>query len=343
VGCVVVADGQVVGKGFSQRPGEPHAEVMALREAGERSRGATAYVTLTPCNHHGRTPPCTEALVAADVSRVVVALDDPDPVAGDGLDALRAAGIEVETGPGAADATASLRPYLHHRSHGRPYTIVKTATSIDGRTAAADGSSQWVTGPAARADAHGLRADSQAVVVGSQTALVDRPALTVRDAEPPIPPLPPLRVLLDARGRVPADGPLFDTSLAPTLVVTTGAADPEAVQRWKAAGAEVEEVAPAAAGGGVDVRAATELLGRRGVLQALVEGGAALHGALVTAGLADRIVQYVGGAVLGETGRPLFAGVSIPTIEAASRWRLASARPLGDDVRLDWVPAGEDA
>jgi diaminohydroxyphosphoribosylaminopyrimidine deaminase/5-amino-6-(5-phosphoribosylamino)uracil reductase len=337
VGCVVVRDGEVVGRGASQPAGGAHAEVVALRQAGERARGATAYVTLAPCHHHGRTPPCTAALLEAGVARVVVALDDPDPVSGDGLAALRDAGVEVEVGVGREAAEASLRPYLRHRATGRPFTVVKTATSLDGRTAAADGSSRWITGPEARADAHGLRADSQAVVVGSQTALSDRPALTVRDAEGPAPAAPPLRVLLDARGRVPAEGPLFDTALAPTLVVTTGGADPEAVAAWKAAGAEVEEVP--AAEPGVDVAAALSLLGRRGVLQALVEGGAALHGALLAAGVVDRVVQYVGGAVLGDAGRPAFAGVGVPAVEATPRFRLAAVRPVGGDVRLDWEPA----
>ena len=354
VGCVVVApDGQVVGRGFHRRAGEPHAEVHALREAGDRARGATAYVTLEPCAHQGRTPPCAPALVEAGVSRVVVALLDPDDrVAGRGVDILRAAGITVDVGVGAEAAARSLAPYLHHRRTGRPLCLLKTAASLDGRTAAADGTSQWITGPEARADAHRLRAESGAVVVGAGTALADRPTLTFRNLEfeEGLTPTQPLRVLLDAVGRVPATGPLFDPALAPTLVITTPVADPDTRRAWKEAGAEVEDVATAPAappvpgtgsapsGPAVDLGAALELLGRRGVLQAMVEGGATLHGALIRARLADRIVVYTGGAILGAEGLPLLAGPGPVTLSEASRWRLAAVSQVGGDARLDWEP-----
>ena len=338
VGCVLVRDGEVVGTGFHRSPGEPHAEAAALAEAGPRARGATAYVTLEPCAHHGRTPPCAPALAEAGVTRVVAALEDPDRrVAGRGAEILRAAGVHVDIGPGADAASASLAPYLHHRTTGRPWCVLKAAVSLDGRTAAPDGSSQWITGPAARADAHRLRAESQAVVVGSGTALADRPALTARDLDPPAP-RQPLRVLLDGSGRVPAEGPLFDTGLAPTLVVTTALADREAVKAWLGAGAEVEEVATAPDGAGVDLAATLAVLGQRGVLQAMVEGGATLHGALVRAGLADRMVLYVGGRLLGERGRPLLAGPGPSSISGAPAWRILSSTAVGDDVRLDCEP-----
>jgi diaminohydroxyphosphoribosylaminopyrimidine deaminase/5-amino-6-(5-phosphoribosylamino)uracil reductase len=326
VGCVLERDGEVVGTGFHRAPGEPHAEVVALAEAGERARGATAWVTLEPCNHHGRTPPCVDALLNAGVARVVVALIDPDPrVAGQGISRLRAAGVAVEVGIGAEAAWRSLRPYLHHRS------------SVDGRTAAADGSSQWITGPEARADTHRLRAESQAVVVGAGTARADRPRLDVRLDEPA--PRQPIRVLLDSTGRVPATGPLFDPALAPTLVLTTAAAAEEAVKAWLDAGADVE-VLPAASGGGVDLTAALDVLGGRGVLQAMVEGGPTLHGALIRAGLADQMVLYVGGRLLGADGLPLLAGPGPDTIAEAPRWRVTGIRQLGGDVRLDCDPAG---
>jgi diaminohydroxyphosphoribosylaminopyrimidine deaminase / 5-amino-6-(5-phosphoribosylamino)uracil reductase len=339
VGCVIVSpQGDVVGRGFHRRAGEPHAEVHALREAGDRTRGATAYVTLEPCSHQGRTPPCAPALVEADIGRVVVAVLDPDDrVAGRGVDLLRAAGIAVDVGVGAGAATRSLAPYLHHRRTGRPLCLLKTAASVDGRTAAADGTSQWITGPEARADAHRLRGQSQAVVVGAGTALADRPSLTARGVDPP-PPVQPLRVLLDARGRVPAEGPLFDPALAATLVVTTALAGREAVKAWLDAGADVEEVPLAADGAGVDLLAALALLGQRGVLQAMVEGGAALHGSLVRAGLADRMVLYLGGRLLGEAGRPLLGGPVAGTITEAPRWRITASRPLGPDLRLDCEP-----
>lgn len=337
VGCVVVGDGEVVGRGFHRAPGEPHAEVAALAEAGERARGATVFVTLEPCAHHGRTPPCAPALAEAGVTRVVVALLDPDPrVAGQGVEQLRAAGVAVEVGTGATDAAAALASYLHHRRTGRPLCVLKAAISLDGRTAAADGSSRWITGPEARADTHRLRAESQAVVVGAGTALADRPSLTARGLYPPAP--QPLRVLLDARGRVPADGPLFDSTLAATLVFTTGLARKEAVKAWLEAGADVEEVPLSPDGTGVDLAPALEVLGGRGVLQALVEGGATLHGALVRAGLADRMVLYVGGLLLGEAGRPLLAGPGPSTIDEAPHWRVVSTRALGPDVRLDCEP-----
>jgi diaminohydroxyphosphoribosylaminopyrimidine deaminase/5-amino-6-(5-phosphoribosylamino)uracil reductase len=344
VGCVVVAaDGEIVGRGFHRRAGEPHAEVHALQEAGERARGATAYVTLEPCAHQGRTPPCAPALVEAGIRRVVVAVLDPDErVAGRGVDLLRAAGVTVDVGAGAGAASRSLAPYLHHRRTGRPLCLLKTAASLDGRTAAADGTSQWITGPAARADAHRLRAESGAVVVGAGTAVADQPALTWRnlDFEAGLVPPQPLRVLLDAGGRVPPTGPLFDPSLAPTLVLTTAAADPATRTEWKAAGAEVEEVPPASAAGagGVDLAAALDVLGRRGVLQAMVEGGATVHGAFLRAGLADRIVVYTGGVVLGHGGAPLFGGPGPSTLEEASRWRLVAVRQVGGDARLDWEP-----
>lgn len=333
VGSVVVAGGEVVGEGFHERPGQPHAEAAALAAAGHRARGATVYVTLEPCDHHGRTPPCTEALLAAGVARVVVALEDPDDRArGRGVERLRAAGVEVGIGVGAEAASESLRPYLHHRRTGRPWCVLKAAVSLDGGTAAEDGTSKWITAPEARADAHRLRAASQAVVVGSGTALADRPSLTARDVEPPA--TQPLRVLLDARGRVPAVGPLFDVDLAPTLVVTTAMADPDTVAAWKGAGAEVEEVDPAP--GGVDLAGAVRLLGGRGVLQALFEGGAAVHGSLVAAGLADEVVVYQAGVALGPDAHPMFEGLAIPTLDAAPRFALTEVARLGDDVRLTW-------
>lgn len=337
VGCVIVHDGEVVGRGFHERPGKAHAEAAALADAGEAAREATAYVSLAPCDHQGRTPPCSLALVDAGVARVVVAVDDPDPVSGDGLARLRQAGIEVTTGVGETAASESLRAFLHHRRSGRPWCVLKSATSIDGRTAAADGSSKWITGESARAEAHRLRAESQAVIVGSGTALADEPALTVRVGDQP--PQPPLRVLLDARGRVRPAGPLFDPDLAPTLVITTAAAPAEGVAAWKEAGVEVAEVG-AGRHGGVDLEAALGLLGRRGVLQALVEGGASLHGALVREGWADEVVVYVGGAVLGDQGRPLMADLEVASIEDAPRWVLSDVQAVGGDARLTWRPRG---
>ncbi len=335
VGCVLVADGVVVGEGATQPPGGAHAEAAALAAAGPRAAGATAYVTLEPCHHQGRTGPCVDALLAAGVARIVVALEDPDPqVAGRGLAALRAAGVTVDLGIGADAVRRTLAPYLHQRRTGRAYCVAKTAGSVDGRTAAPDGTSRWITGPAARADAHALRADSQAVVVGAGTAIADQPALTVRDAAAP--PTPPLRVLLDARGRVPATGPLFDPELAPTLVVTTAAAPVDATDDWQAHGAKVEVVD--AAPTGVDLREALTVLARHGVLQALVEGGAGLHGALWRAGLIDRLVVYVGATLLGSEARAVVDAPGPPTIGDAAHWTLRDVTVLDDDVRVTYDP-----
>lgn len=335
VGCVIVNDGEVVGEGVTCPPGGDHAEIVALRAAGERARGATAVVSLEPCVHHGRTGPCAEALLEARVARVAIALEDPDPlVSGRGARRLREAGVEVSVGARAAEAAASLAAYLHHRRTGRSFCLVKVATSLDGRVAAADGTSRWITGADARADAHGLRADSQAVVVGSGTALADRPALTVRGADP-APRRPPLRVLLDSRGRVPATGPLFDS--APTLVVTTNRAPEDAVGAWLQAGAEVGLVDEAP--GGVDLGATLALLGGRGVLQAMVEGGPTLHGSLLDRALADRVVVYVGPTLLGRRGVPGYGVAGPATIAGARRLSLRGVRRLGDDIRLEYEPA----
>jgi diaminohydroxyphosphoribosylaminopyrimidine deaminase/5-amino-6-(5-phosphoribosylamino)uracil reductase len=335
VGCVIVRDGEVVGSGATEPPGGAHAEIGALREAGERARGATAYVTLEPCCFHGRTPPCADALIEAGVARVGVAFEDPDPrVAGNGIAQLRAAGIDVTVGVGAERAARDLAPYLHHRRTGRAFVVAKVATSFDGRVAAADGSSQWLSSADARADAHELRADSQAIVVGSGTALADRPRLTVRDAEP-APRHAPTRVLLDARGRVPALGSLFDTDVAPTLVVTTAAAPASAVDAWRALGAKVESVA-AAPGGGVDLAETFALLGREGMLQVLVEGGGQLLGAVTRAGHAQRLVVYVAPLALGTRGTPAFAFPGPDALDHARRYNLAEVRRLGPDVRIDY-------
>jgi diaminohydroxyphosphoribosylaminopyrimidine deaminase/5-amino-6-(5-phosphoribosylamino)uracil reductase len=275
------------------------------------------------------------------VARVVVAVEDPDlQVAGRGVARLRAAGIEVEVGVRADAAAASLAPYLHQRRTGRAFALLKTAASLDGRTAAADGTSQWITGPEARADAHAIRAESQAVIVGSGTALADRPSLTARDCDPPAV-RQPRRVLLDARGRVPADGPLFDPTLGAPLVFTTAAAPADRVAEWRATGAEVEIVDPQ--GGGVHLGQVLESLAQRhDVVQAMVEGGAALHGAFIELGLADRIVAYVAPVLLGRDARPAFDLAGPATLTDAARWRVVDTTALGADVRITLDPVARE-
>ena len=336
VGCVLVRDGVVVGEGATgPYPTGSHAEVAALHDAGERAAGATAYCTLEPCDHHGRTPPCTEALLRAGVARVIVALGDPDQlVDGRGLARLRAAGVDVTTGVGAAEATRDLAPYLHHRRTGRAFAVAKAGLSLDGRIAAADGSSRWITSADARADAHELRADSQAIVVGSGTASADQPALDVRGVRVP-PARPPLRVLLDGRGRVAPSGALFDAARGPTMVVTTEAAGADAIAAWAAAGAKVEVVGPGRGGQGVDLEAVLSVLGREGVLQALFEGGGTVLGALVSGGLAQRIVAYVAPTLLGCDGAPGFAFAGPRSITDAPRWDIAAVTRVGADARIE--------
>jgi diaminohydroxyphosphoribosylaminopyrimidine deaminase / 5-amino-6-(5-phosphoribosylamino)uracil reductase len=362
VGAVLVRDGRVVGEGFHAAAGRPHAEAMALAAAGELARGATCYVTLEPCAHQGRTPPCADALVTAGVARVVAAMPDPDRrVDGAGLARLRAAGVTVEVGAGAAAAAEQNAAYLTHRRLGRPRITLKAAASLDGKVAAADGTSQWITGPAARADAHRLRGEADAVMVGAGTALADNPRLTVR--------LPgwagrqPLRVLVDATGRVGTGGHLFDTE-AETLVATTPATPATAVDAWKAAGAEVlmcaEADAPVGDGswgplawggsGGarsappgnraraVDLEDLARALGERGVLELMVEGGPRLQASLWAAGLADRLVWYLAPLAIGGLAAPGLLGSGAATLAGARRLRLASADRVGDDLRLIAYP-----
>jgi diaminohydroxyphosphoribosylaminopyrimidine deaminase / 5-amino-6-(5-phosphoribosylamino)uracil reductase len=344
VGAVLVRDGRVVGEGFHLAAGQPHAETLALAAAGPLAAGATCYVTLEPCAHHGRTPPCVDALLAAGVARVVVAVPDPDPrVAGAGLARLAATGVQVTVGAGADAAADQNAAYLTHRRLGRPRITLKAAASLDGKVAAPDGTSQWITGPAARSDAHRLRAEADAVCVGAGTAMADDPRLTVRlDGYAG---RQPLRVLVDATGRVGADGRLFDGE-APTLVATTATASAAALDAWKAAGAEVlvcpqADRPPAAprVARGVDLGHLAGVLGERGVLELLVEGGPRLQASFWAAGLADRLIWYLAPLVIGGDGAPgLLGGDGAATLAAAGRLRLASVDRLGDDLRLVAYP-----
>ncbi|HEY3811507.1 MAG TPA: bifunctional diaminohydroxyphosphoribosylaminopyrimidine deaminase/5-amino-6-(5-phosphoribosylamino)uracil reductase RibD [Acidimicrobiales bacterium] len=300
VGAVVVPVGDApAAEGATQPPGGPHAEAVALELAGDSARGSTVYVTLEPCAHHGRTPPCADALVAAGVSRVVVGVLDPDPrVSGEGVARLRAAGIDVTVGVGAEAVSASLTPYLAHRRRGRPWVVLKLAATLDGRIAGPDGSSRWITGPAARLDAHRLRAESDAILVGAGTVRADDPALTVRDA----PGRDPLRVVL---GHPP----------------------------------EGARVHPALVHDG-DLDSLLDELGRRGVLQLLVEGGAGVAASFHRQRLVDQYVLYLAPALLGgDDGRPLFTGPGAATMADAWRGRIAAVRPIGSDVRIDLLAA----
>jgi len=301
VGCVLVpADGpdDTVFEGATAPPGGPHAEIQALTRAGEAARGATVFTTLEPCAHQGRTPPCTEALIAAGVAKVVIGVVDPDVnVAGRGVDALRAAGIEVEVGEQGDAVRAQLAPYLKHRSTGQPWVVLKMAASLDGRTAAADGSSRWITGPEARRDVHQLRDRCDAVLVGAGTVRADDPELTVR-LDDGLDHTQPLRVVL---GTAP-----------------TGARVHPALELSGPLGDVLDE------------------LGRRGVLSVLVEGGAQVAHDFHAAGLVDRYVLYLAPALFGgDDGRPLFAGAGASTMSQVWRGRLVSVVQLGEDLRVE--------
>ena len=336
VGCVITKNGQIIGEGFTQQPGKHHAEIMALNAAGSQSRGATAYVTLEPCSHYGRTPPCTNALLEAGIKRVVIGIKDPDPhVQGSGIAQLRAAGVEIVEGIHAVSIKKQLAPYLHQRTTKLPYCVGKCAVSIDGRTAAKDGSSQWISSEAARHDAHQLRAESQAIIIGAGTAIADEPRLTVRHTTKS-PLQPPLRVIVDAAGKVPPKGPLFNTDEAPTLIITSPKCHEKIKKEWKEAGVEVATLPNDPSGKGVDLHHLLDLLGKRNIVQALIEGGPTLLGKFVEEKLLQQFRLYVGPLILGEEGLPLFKMSSIPTLNSAPKLQLMDSQLFGDTVRIDY-------
>lgn len=341
VGCVLVADGQIVGEGWHVRAGEGHAEVNALAQAGDKARGATAYVTLEPCSHFGRTPPCADALVKAGVSRVVAAMQDPNPqVAGNGLARLREAGIEVSCGLLEAQAQALNPGFIKRMQHGLPWVRVKLAMSLDGRTAMASGESKWITGPAARADVQRLRARSGAVVSGADSVLLDDSALTVRASELGLPAdeaaaaaaRQPLRVLVDSLRRVPLDQRFFREA-GPTLVISTSAE--QAADDYRAAGSEL--LAVPGADGKVDLHAVLRTLAERGCNEVLVEAGAGLSGAFWRAGLVDELIVYMAPRLLGSQARPLMQ-LPFESMSEAMDVDIVDMRAIGQDWRITARP-----
>lgn len=330
VGCVIVKKEQCVGQGHTQIPGGDHAEIQALKDARSHAKGATVYTTLEPCCHWGRTGPCTKALIDAGVHRVVIGLEDPDPlVKGKGTQQLLQAGIQVTKGILKKEISKELISYLHHRKTGRPYCILKSAISIDGRIAASDGTSQWITGPAARKDAHILRSHSQAIVVGSGTALKDHPSLTVRGV--PLPHKPPLRVLLDRRQRVKREGALFDNQ-APTLVCTEKGSFFSEDPRIQIKPFPHDQR-------GIHLESLLDYLGKEGVLQVLFEGGAQVHDSLITNGLVDSYVFYQGPTLLGSRGVPMLALESIDTLEKSLQFHLWDIQQLDENLRIEYRAA----
>jgi diaminohydroxyphosphoribosylaminopyrimidine deaminase/5-amino-6-(5-phosphoribosylamino)uracil reductase len=332
VGCVIVRDGQIVGEGWHERAGDPHAEANALEIAGERAGGATVYVTLEPCCHHGRTPPCTDALLNARIARLVAAMSDPNPqVAGKGLTTLHEAGILVECGLLATDAQALNPGFIQRMTTGRPFVRLKMAMSLDGRTALASGESQWLTGAAARQDVQRLRARASALVTGIGTLLADDPSLNVRLTAAS---RQPLRVILDSALRTP---PTAKTLHLPgAVLIFTGVSNPVQHQLLQAAGAEIV-VAPTV-GNRLDLSVILSELAHRECNELHVECGPTLAGAWLQAGLVDELILYLAPLLLGDKARPLFALPALAHLQDRYELNILDLRAVGTDWRLTLQP-----
>ncbi|MBZ0106212.1 MAG: bifunctional diaminohydroxyphosphoribosylaminopyrimidine deaminase/5-amino-6-(5-phosphoribosylamino)uracil reductase RibD [Sulfuricella denitrificans] len=327
VGCVIVREGSVVGEGWHERAGEPHAEIHALQQAGERARGATAYVTLEPCSHHGRTPPCADALVKAGVARAVVAMQDPNPlVSGAGLKILADAGIQVECGLLEQAASELNIGFVSRMRHGRPWLRLKVAATLDGKTALGNGISQWITGPDARRDAHRWRARSCAMLTGIGTVLADDPSFNVREIETS---RQPLKVVVDANLSMPLDAKML--SGAP-LLVATGCDEEDRIQALRAAGVEVL-VLPAQHGQ-IDLARLLRELGQRGCNEITVEAGKVLNGALLQAGVVDELVFYLAPMLFGDKARGMFGLPDIEAMDQRQELEIRDLRVVGQDMRI---------
>ncbi len=333
VGCVLVKDGRIIGRGWTQPGGRPHAERMALEQAGSATKGATAYVTLEPCAHHGKTPPCAEALIAAGVARVVSAIEDPDTrVSGKGFALLRAAGITVETGVLAQNAERDLQGFLLSRREGRPFLTLKLALTLDGRIATASGESQWITGPEARRRVHALRMSHDAVMVGGGTARADDPLLTVRDMGAP---RQPVRVVLSRSLDLPTEGRMAASAKDVPLWLLHSANAPEARQEaWRTTGATLIEVPYE--NSQIAPRAALEALAQAGLTRVFCEGGGQLAASLMQAGLVDHLIVFSAGAIIGSEGLPGVGGLKLAALADAPRWKLSEVAQVGADVMTTW-------
>lgn len=327
VGCVLVAGEQVVGSGWHRRAGEPHAEVHALREAGERARGATAYVTLEPCSHHGRTPPCADALTAAGVARVVVAVQDPNPqVAGEGIAKLRAAGIAVDCGLMEAAARELNAGFFARMTRGTPWLRSKIAASLDGRTALANGASQWISGDAARRDVQHWRARSCAVLTGIATVLADDARLNVRDLATE---RQPLRVVLDSSLRMPPDARMLQGG---KVLIYAAVHDTVRIKALEQAGAAVTVLPDRE--GRVDLSAMLRDLARRGCNEVLLEAGSTLNGAMLRAGLVDELLLYVAPQLLGDSARGVAQLGELTALDQRIGLKWQDVRQVGNDLRV---------
>ena len=331
VGSVLVRDRRVIARGWTQPGGRPHAETEALRRAGAEARGATAYVSLEPCAHHGKTAPCADALAAAGVARAVIAVEDPDArVGGRGLARLREAGVEVACGVCRDEAAALNAGFFLRVAEGRPLIALKTATTLDGRIATKRGESRWITGEAARAQAHALRASHDAVMVGVGTALADDPRLDCR--LPGLAGRSPVRIVADSRLRLPLTSRLVKTAKElPTWVVTVPDGAPARRERYREAGVELIEVA-ADESGRLDLGAAARALGGRGLTRVLVEGGADLAAGLLGRGLVDRLIWFRAPRLIGGNGLPAALGFGVDELADTPSFRRVSVAEVGDDL-----------
>jgi diaminohydroxyphosphoribosylaminopyrimidine deaminase/5-amino-6-(5-phosphoribosylamino)uracil reductase len=336
VGCVLVNEERVVGRGWTRPGGRPHAETEAVSRAGAGAKGATAFVSLEPCNHHGETPPCTEALIEAGIARCVIALTDPDSrVSGQGIKRLADAGVAVVTGVLAPEAASLNAGYLKRVRDRRPLITWKVASSLDGRIATGGGHSQWITGELARRRAHLLRAEHDAVLIGSHTAIVDRPRLTCRLAG--LEARSPVRVIADSRLQLPLTDPLVaEAGEAPTWILTLAGADKARKEAYRSAGVEVIEV-PAEENGRLDLTAALIELGGRGLTRVMVEGGGRLAASLLGAGLIDRIEWFRAPAVIGGDGIGAAAALGLDRVDRAPRFERIDSVALGEDVLESYV------
>ena len=327
VGCVIVKHGEVIGRGWHEKAGEAHAELNALREAGARAAGATVYVTLEPCNHHGRTPPCADALAAARPARVVAAMQDPNPqVAGSGLEKLRAAGIAVDCGLLQLEAAELNLGFVARMTRGRPWVRMKIAATLDGRTALANGRSQWITGPDARRDGHGWRARACALLTGIGTVRDDDPQLTVRDVASP---RQPLRVVVDSKLQIAPTARILEGG---GLLVFSAVEDGEKIKALADRGAEV--VVLANPQGKTDLTAIMRELGRRGMNEVHVESGSKLNGSLLAAGVVDELLLYYAPSLLGDAARGMFNLPEFVALEQKISLRFHDVRRIGDDLRI---------
>lgn len=328
VGCVIARGGAIVGEGHTQPPGGNHAEAEALAQAGGRAKGATLYVTLEPCNHHGRTPPCADAIIAAGIAEVCVATRDPNPnVAGGGIARLEAAGIRARLGDGQYEARRLIEGFAKHSVTGMPFVTAKFAMSLDGKIASRSGDSKWISGRESREYAHILRGRSDAIMVGINTALADDPLLTARDAAGNAAERQPLRVVLDSKGRLPANARMLSAP-GKTLIATTQGAG-------GLAGDSVETLMMPAGNGGVDLRALLALLGERGVVNILVEGGGGVLGTLFDTRLVDKVVAFVAPVIIGgsDAASPV-GGLGAETMRESARLRYVTTRRFGGDTAI---------